>query len=108
MDADPRIDAYPGIRLDRDMGAGQNAEDWISEVGASNAGRATSRSYLQTTRRTPGASPGPVSIRSGPRTPPAGLAAPSVALWRPWADRDVRLLNPVLLLWRHTQQSGRL
>jgi hypothetical protein len=29
-----RVDAYPGIRLDRDMGAGQNAEDWISEVGA--------------------------------------------------------------------------
>jgi hypothetical protein len=29
-----RVDAYPGIHLDRDMGAGQNAEDWISEVGA--------------------------------------------------------------------------
>ena len=29
-----RVDAYPGIRLDRDMGAGQNAADWISEVGA--------------------------------------------------------------------------
>ena len=28
-----RVDAYPGIRLDRDMGAGKNAEDWISEVG---------------------------------------------------------------------------
>jgi hypothetical protein len=29
-----RVDAYPGIRLDRDMGAGQNVADWISEIGA--------------------------------------------------------------------------
>jgi hypothetical protein len=28
-----RIDAYPGTRLDRDMGAGKSAVDWIEEVG---------------------------------------------------------------------------
>lgn len=27
-----RIDAYPGIRLDRDMGAGQDADAWLAEV----------------------------------------------------------------------------
>ncbi len=27
-----RVDAYPGLRLDRDMGAGSNAIDWIDEV----------------------------------------------------------------------------
>jgi hypothetical protein len=27
-----RIDAYPGVRLDRDMGAGQNADAWLAEV----------------------------------------------------------------------------
>ena len=29
-----RIDAYPGVRLDRDMGAGQDAEAWLAEVAA--------------------------------------------------------------------------
>ena len=29
-----RVDAYPGVRLDRDMGGGQSATDWIDEVGA--------------------------------------------------------------------------
>ncbi len=29
-----RVDAYPGIRLDRDMGAGQNADGWLAEVAA--------------------------------------------------------------------------
>jgi hypothetical protein len=28
------VDACPGLRLDRDMSAGQNAEDWTNEVGA--------------------------------------------------------------------------
>ncbi len=28
-----RVDAYPGVRLDRDMGAGSSALDWIEEVG---------------------------------------------------------------------------
>ena len=27
-----RVDAYPGTRLDRDMGAGQDADGWIGEV----------------------------------------------------------------------------
>jgi hypothetical protein len=27
-----RIDAYPGVRLDRVMGAGQNADAWLAEV----------------------------------------------------------------------------
>lgn len=27
-----RIDAYPGTRLDRDMGAGQDADGWLAEV----------------------------------------------------------------------------
>jgi len=27
-----RVDAYPGLRLDRDMGGGSNAIDWIEEV----------------------------------------------------------------------------
>ena len=27
-----RIDAYPGVRLDRDMGAGQDADGWLAEV----------------------------------------------------------------------------
>ena len=27
-----RIEAYPGVRLDRDMGAGQDALGWIEEV----------------------------------------------------------------------------
>jgi len=27
-----RIDAYPGVRLDRDMGAGQDADAWMAEV----------------------------------------------------------------------------
>jgi hypothetical protein len=27
-----RVDAYPGIRLDRDMGAGQDADGWLAEV----------------------------------------------------------------------------
>ncbi|MCC6227393.1 MAG: hypothetical protein IT195_13450 [Microthrixaceae bacterium] len=27
-----RIDAYPGVRLDRDMGAGQDADAWLAEV----------------------------------------------------------------------------
>jgi hypothetical protein len=27
-----RVDAYPGLHLDRDMGAGSNAIDWIEEV----------------------------------------------------------------------------
>lgn len=27
-----RIDAYPGIRLDRDMGAGVGADGWLAEV----------------------------------------------------------------------------
>jgi len=29
-----RIDAYPGVRLDRDMGAGQDADAWLAEVAA--------------------------------------------------------------------------
>ena len=28
-----RVDAYPGLRLDRDMGAGKGPSDWIEEVG---------------------------------------------------------------------------
>jgi hypothetical protein len=28
-----RVDAYPGTRLDRDMGAGKGALEWIEEVG---------------------------------------------------------------------------
>jgi len=28
-----RIDAYPGVRLDRDMGAGVDADGWLAEVG---------------------------------------------------------------------------
>jgi hypothetical protein len=27
-----RIDAYPGARLNRDMGAGQDADGWLAEV----------------------------------------------------------------------------
>ena len=27
-----RIGAYPGVRLDRDMGAGQDADGWLAEV----------------------------------------------------------------------------
>jgi hypothetical protein len=27
-----QVDAYPGIRLDRDMGAGKGADGWIEEV----------------------------------------------------------------------------
>ena len=27
-----RIDAYPGVRLDRDMGAGLNADAWLAEI----------------------------------------------------------------------------
>lgn len=27
-----RVDAYPGLRLDRDMGAGQDADGWLAEV----------------------------------------------------------------------------
>jgi hypothetical protein len=27
-----RIDAYPGVRLDRDMGAGKDADGWLAEV----------------------------------------------------------------------------
>ena len=27
-----RVDAYPGTRLDRDMGAGQDADGWIGGV----------------------------------------------------------------------------
>jgi hypothetical protein len=27
-----RIDAYPGVRLDRDMGAGVDADGWLAEV----------------------------------------------------------------------------
>lgn len=29
-----RVDAYPGIRLDRDMGARQDADAWLAEVAA--------------------------------------------------------------------------
>lgn len=29
-----RIDAYPGVRLDRDMGAGQDADGWLADVAA--------------------------------------------------------------------------
>jgi hypothetical protein len=29
-----RVDAYPGIRLDRDMGAGKDADGWLAEVAA--------------------------------------------------------------------------
>jgi hypothetical protein len=29
-----RVDAYPGIRLDRDMGAGQDADGWLADVAA--------------------------------------------------------------------------
>jgi hypothetical protein len=29
-----RVDAYPGIRFDRDMGTGQDADGWLAEVGA--------------------------------------------------------------------------
>jgi hypothetical protein len=29
-----RVDAYPGVRLDRDMGAGQDADAWLAEVAA--------------------------------------------------------------------------
>ncbi|CAN5560048.1 hypothetical protein BH23CHL8_BH23CHL8_31920 [soil metagenome] len=28
-----RVDAYPGIRLDRDMGVGKGPSEWIEEVG---------------------------------------------------------------------------
>ena len=28
-----RVDAYPGLRLDRDMGAGSDADGWLAEVG---------------------------------------------------------------------------
>ena len=28
-----RVDAYPGVRLDRDMGAGQDADAWLAEGG---------------------------------------------------------------------------
>lgn len=27
-----RIDAYPGVRLDREMGAGVHADGWLAEV----------------------------------------------------------------------------
>ena len=27
-----RVDAYPGVRLDRDLGAGQDADGWLAEV----------------------------------------------------------------------------
>ena len=27
-----RVDAYPGVRLDRDMGLGQDADAWLAEV----------------------------------------------------------------------------
>lgn len=29
-----RVDAYPGVRLERDMGAGQDADAWLAEVAA--------------------------------------------------------------------------
>ncbi len=29
-----RVDAYPGVRLDRDMGAGQDVDGWLAEVAA--------------------------------------------------------------------------
>jgi hypothetical protein len=29
-----RFDAYPGVRLDRDMGAGQDADAWLAEVAS--------------------------------------------------------------------------
>jgi len=29
-----RVDAYPGVRLDSDMGAGQDADGWLAEVAA--------------------------------------------------------------------------
>jgi hypothetical protein len=29
-----RVDAYPGVRLNRDMGAGQDADGWLAEVAA--------------------------------------------------------------------------
>ncbi len=29
-----RVDAYPGVRLDRDMGAGQDTDAWLAEVAA--------------------------------------------------------------------------
>ena len=28
-----RVDAYPGLRLDRDMGSGKGPSEWIEEVG---------------------------------------------------------------------------
>ena len=27
-----RVEAYPGLRLDRDMGAGKDADGWLAEV----------------------------------------------------------------------------
>jgi hypothetical protein len=27
-----RVGAYPGVRLDRDLGAGQDADGWLAEV----------------------------------------------------------------------------
>ena len=29
-----RVDAYPGVRLNRDMGAGKDADAWLAEVAA--------------------------------------------------------------------------
>ena len=46
-----RVDAYPGIRLDRDMGAGQDADGWLAEAavfleGEDSAARATTTSGM--------------------------------------------------------------
>jgi hypothetical protein len=39
-----RIEAYPGVRLDRDMGAGQDADAWLAEVGRFLEGEAVEES----------------------------------------------------------------
>jgi hypothetical protein len=44
--------------------------------------------------------PGLPARAGGPR--PGWPSVPLAALWRPTGERDLRLLNLVLLLWRHT------
>jgi hypothetical protein len=55
-----RVDAYPGVRLDRDMGAGQDADTRFAKVAAFLEGDPAAESATSPPHRGPWASPGPV------------------------------------------------
>jgi len=74
-----RVDAYPGVRLDRDMGAGLDADGWLAEVATFLAPLGEPGASVEDGPDVAGEAPGPTPPSVGPQ-PPCPMCG-STATW---------------------------